>query len=163
MRHVVKYKYALSMLPVFVSLGYGLYHGDFALLRPDQKGLRLFNKGEFADAATTFSDPLWKGAAIYRDGSFEAAAGIFAGQDTASSAYNQANSLTMQGKYTEAVARYDRALELQPDWEEALNSLARDSDSEVVAISSITGLGLGSLVARVAAALDEDEELDPAR
>jgi Ca-activated chloride channel family protein len=120
MRRAWNNKYALSLLPVIVSLAYCLYHGDFALLRPDQKGLRLYNIDEFSDAATAFSDPVWKGVATYRDGSFEAAAGIFAGQDTAPSAYNQANSLAMQGKYTEAVARYDRALELQSDWDDAL-------------------------------------------
>jgi Ca-activated chloride channel family protein len=62
---------------------------------------------------------MWKGAALFRQGEFKQAAGIFAGYDTAESAYNHGNALVMQGKYGDAAARYERALELHPDWEEA--------------------------------------------
>jgi Ca-activated chloride channel family protein len=58
--------------------------------------------------------------ALYRQGEFEQAAGAFAGFDTPEAALNQGNSLVFMGKYDEAVARYDRALELRPDWEPAV-------------------------------------------
>ncbi len=43
-------------------------------------------------------------------------------------------------------------------WEEALNSLAPNPDSQVYPISAVTGLGLDRLVKRVAALLDPDAE-----
>jgi Ca-activated chloride channel family protein len=57
---------------------------------------------------------------LFRQGEFEQAAGVFAGYDTAEAAFNQGNALVMQGKYDEAIARYERALELRPDWEPAI-------------------------------------------
>ena len=62
---------------------------------------------------------MWRGAALYRQGEFEQAAGVFAGYDTADAAFNRGNALVMLGRYDEAVASYDRALELRPDWEPA--------------------------------------------
>ena len=54
-----------------------------------------------------------------RAGDFKAAEAAFAGVDTAEGAYDQGNALVMLGKYTDAVARYDHALALRPDWEAA--------------------------------------------
>ena len=91
---------------------------------PDQQGRLLFEKERYADAARAFVDPLWQAAAWYRAGEFKKAAGIFMGFDTAEGAYNHGNALAMQGKYEEAVSRYERALALQPEWEDAQVNLA---------------------------------------
>jgi Ca-activated chloride channel family protein len=63
---------------------------------------------------------MWSGVALFRQGEFEQAAGVFAGFDTAEAAFNQGNALVMLGRYDDAIARYDRSLELRPDWEPAI-------------------------------------------
>jgi Ca-activated chloride channel family protein len=93
---------------------------DCTLLTPDQRAFRLFEAEDYEAAGEEFSDPMWRGVALYRQGEFEQAAGVFAGFDTPEAALNQGNALVFMGKYDEAVARYDRALELRPDWEPAV-------------------------------------------
>lgn len=88
-------------------------------LTPDQLGRLLFQKERYAEAAETFSDPLWQATAWYRAGEFKKAAGIYAGFDTAEGAFNHGNALAMQGKYEEAILRYERALARKPTWEDA--------------------------------------------
>jgi len=94
------------------------------LITPDQQGRWLFQKERYAEAANTFVDPLWQAAALYRAGEFKKAAGILTGFDTAQGAFNHGNALAMQGKYEAAVSRYERALALQPEWEDARINLA---------------------------------------
>jgi Ca-activated chloride channel family protein len=96
-----------------------LFEDECSLLTPDQSAYRDYQSGDFITAAERFADPMWKGVALFRQGDFKQAAGIFAGYDTAVSAYNHGNALVMQGKYGDAAARYERALELNPGWEDA--------------------------------------------
>ena len=91
-----------------------------ALLKPDQKGYRLYLKSQHKEAAATFADPRWRGVALFKQGEFKAAAAIFSGIDTAEGTFNHGNALVMSGQYEDAVARYDRALELQPGWQDAI-------------------------------------------
>jgi Ca-activated chloride channel family protein len=98
---------------------YSLATGAVTLLTPDQKGFREFQQEQFDEAATSFADPMWSGVALFRQGEFEQAAAVFAGLDTANSAFNQGNALLLQGKYGEAADRYTRALELRPEWDDA--------------------------------------------
>lgn len=86
---------------------------------PDQQGRRLFERGEFIEAAAVFRNPLWQGTALYRVGEFEKAARAFARSDTAEAHYNQGNSWLMNGKYQDAIASYDRALTRRPGWQQA--------------------------------------------
>lgn len=93
-------------------------------LTPDQQGCLLFQKERYADAAETFRDPLWQATAWFRAGEFKKAAGIFRGFDTAEGAFNHGNALAMQGQYADAIPRYERALSLKPEWEDAQVNLA---------------------------------------
>ena len=61
-----------------------------------------------------------RGADAYRRGQFEQAAHAYAGMDTADAHYNRGNALAKAGRYEEAVAAYDRALELEPVMPDAL-------------------------------------------
>jgi Ca-activated chloride channel family protein len=99
---------------------YGFASGKLAVLTPDQSAYRLYSQGKASEAAKRFADPMWKGVALFKNGEFDQAARVFAGFDTAEAAFNQGNSLVMQGKYEEAVIRYGRALELRPNWEAAI-------------------------------------------
>jgi Ca-activated chloride channel family protein len=94
---------------------------------PDQRGRRLMAAERYDDAAAAFTDPMWIGIARFRAGDFKGAAQTFGGMDTAAAAYDQGNALVMQGKYDEAITRYDRALALRPGWPdaEANRTLAR--------------------------------------
>ncbi len=94
---------------------------------PDQRGQRLMEAGQYAEAATQFADPMRRGVAQFRAGDFKAAAETFGSIDTADSAYDQGTALIMLGKYDEAIKRFDRALVLRPGWmdAEANRTLAR--------------------------------------
>ncbi len=76
--------------------------------------------GDYAEAADSFADPMWAGVALFKQGEFENAAGVFAATDTAEAAFNQGNALVMQGKYSVAAEKYQRALERRPDWQDAI-------------------------------------------
>ncbi len=86
---------------------------------PDQRGRLLFERGRYAEAAASFRDPMWRGAALMRAGDFKTAAQVFGGMDTAEAAFDQGNALVMIGQYQTAVGRYYRALELKPGWDDA--------------------------------------------
>ena len=86
---------------------------------PDQQAQRLLNRGEFRTAAETFRDPLRQGVAWYRAGEFEKAEQAFARSGAPEAEFNRGNCLVMLGKYEPAIERYDRALELRPDFEDA--------------------------------------------
>ena len=86
---------------------------------PDQQGQRLMNRGEFQAAAETFRDPMRQGVAWFRAGEFEKAEQAFARLGTADAEFNRGNCLIMRGKYDQAVERFDRALELNPELEDA--------------------------------------------
>ncbi len=88
-------------------------------LTPDQQGDRLFNSKQYADAAAVYEDPVRRGAALYRDAEFEESAASFARRDDAESAYNRGDALVLMGKYDDAIASFDRALQFRPDWQEA--------------------------------------------
>ncbi len=110
---------AVLVIAVPVAGIYSLAPGARSLLTPDQQGYRFYEQGKYLEAAEHFADPLWKGIALFRQGEFEQSASVFAGYDTAESAFNHGNALVMQGKYEGAAERYARALELSPEWEDA--------------------------------------------
>jgi Ca-activated chloride channel homolog len=85
---------------------------------PDQQGQRLLNHREFASAATTFRDPVRQGIAWFRAGEFEKAEQAFSRVASPEAEYNRGNCLIMRGKYEDAIARFDRALELRPGWDD---------------------------------------------
>jgi Ca-activated chloride channel family protein len=102
-------------------------HGaDFldAWLTPDQQGRLHFQRGDYAEAAAHFADPMWKGVAHYRAGEFADAIEAFALVDTPESYYNQGNALAQLKKYPQAVKSYEQALKARPDWPEAKHNLA---------------------------------------
>jgi Ca-activated chloride channel family protein len=95
--------------------------GSFAnlWLTPDQQGAWLMARQRYAEAAKRFRDPLWQGVAEYRDGQFKEAAAAFARVDSPEAAFDRGNALLMHGKYGDAIASYDSALQRRPDWREA--------------------------------------------
>ncbi|TWU58582.1 Tetratricopeptide repeat protein [Rubripirellula tenax] len=89
---------------------------------PDQRGQRLYDAGDFQEAAIAFSDPFRRAASLAEARDFKAAAGVYATLPGPEAAFNHGNALVMQGDYETAIRRYDRALELRPDWTAAIEN-----------------------------------------
>ena len=90
----------------------------------DQQGDRQMALKRYDVAAETYVDPMRKGVALFREGQFEEAAAAFSRLDNADSAFNRGNSLVMLGKYENAISSYDRALQFNPQWNEAKENRA---------------------------------------
>src|SRR5690606_11140346 len=87
--------------------------------RPDQRGMEAFAAERPEQAARLFEDPEWRAAAQYRAGDYAASARSLAGIDTAEAHYNRGNALARAGEIESAIAAYDRALELDPEHDDA--------------------------------------------
>jgi Ca-activated chloride channel family protein len=79
---------------------------------------------EAARAAELFVNPEWRSAAQYRAEAFDASAATLTNLDTATAHYNRGNALAKGGALEAAIGAYDRALELEPDHEDALYNRA---------------------------------------
>jgi Ca-activated chloride channel family protein len=82
--------------------------------RPDQQGAAAMARDAPDQAAALFEDPEWLAAARYRSGQYEESAAALSGIDSAEAQYNRGNALARSGQLAEAIAAYDRALELEP-------------------------------------------------
>ncbi len=91
---------------------------------PDQQAAEAYAVGDKAAAAARFEDPRWKQVAQYENGDFQAALDEGLTPETAADWYNRGNVLARNGKLDEAISAYDRALELQPDFEDAKHNKA---------------------------------------
>ena len=119
MKHIRWWHSVAVVLVILVIVGsFAMADWSFANLwrTPDQQAQRLFNQGQYAEAAKRFSDPMRQGMAAYRAGDFKAAAAAFARHDSSEAVFNRGNALVMAGQYAEAIESYDRALQLRPDW-----------------------------------------------
>ncbi len=92
-------------------------------LTPDQQGRWFFENGEYERAADRFEDTMWKGIAFYMHEDFEAAAALFARIETPDGYFNLGNAFAQSQKYVKAVAAYRRALEIDPDHEDAKKNM----------------------------------------
>ncbi len=90
------------------------YAADESLL-----AYRLFDQGKYAQAAEIFTDPAWKGIALYRSSQWWRAAEAFVRANDPVSAYNLGNSYVQLGYYALALEAYQRALTLNPLLEDA--------------------------------------------
>lgn len=85
---------------------------DDLWLRADQQGQRLLDAQRPKEAAERFTDPQWRGLALYEAGDYAAAAEQFALSDSAVSLYNRGNALARSNELEAAVDAYERALEI---------------------------------------------------
>lgn len=87
--------------------------------RPDQQAQTALAAGQPERAMNRASSPWLRGTAAYRAGAFEQAARDFARVAGATGAYNRGNALARAGRYPEALAAYDQALEQDPQFDDA--------------------------------------------
>src|SRR6185369_8773574 len=94
---------------------------DWASLwhRPDQRGYEALQQQQNERAAQLFEDPQWRSAAQYRAQKFPESATSLTGIDTPDGNYNRGNALVKAGQLEDAIAAYDRALELDPQHADA--------------------------------------------
>tara|TARA_R110002072_G_scaffold8842_11_gene44055 strand:+ start:1090 stop:2751 length:1662 start_codon:yes stop_codon:yes gene_type:complete len=85
-------------------------------LTGDQQGRLLMQFERYPEAATRFSDPMWKGMAYYYAEEFMLAAEYFSRRDSDDALFDEANARAQGRDYVRAVNRYDRLLARAPDF-----------------------------------------------
>lgn len=95
-----------------------------AFFTADQQGRWAFEHGHYPQAAAHFHDPYWKGVAAYQAADFQAALAVLGKLDTAPAWFYQGNSYVRLFKFDQAIAAYQQAIRLQPDFAEAKANLA---------------------------------------
>jgi Ca-activated chloride channel family protein len=78
--------------------------------RPDQQAAHALSAGDYAAAAKVAADPGRRGSAQYKLGNYALALENFSQEQGADADYNRGNALARLGRYTEAVAAYDKAI-----------------------------------------------------
>jgi Ca-activated chloride channel family protein len=94
---------------------------DDLWLRKDQQAARHFH-GEQYDQIQDNAPVEWQGVAKYRSNDFIGAVDAFSTNDAdnATAHYNRGNSMVRSGSLQASIAAYDRALEINPDMEDAI-------------------------------------------
>lgn len=87
--------------------------------RPDQQAAAALAEGDAQRAQALARDPALRGAAAYRAEAFEQAIADFAQGESASARYNLGNALARAGRFEEALAAYDEALQRDPQLADA--------------------------------------------
>lgn len=80
---------------------------------------RLFDQDRFAEAAEIFTDPGWKGIALYNSSQWWRAAEAFMRADDYKSMHNLGNTYVKMGYYALALEAYQMSLSKQPDFSDA--------------------------------------------
>ena len=91
----------------------------------DQQAQQHYQQENYQQAAKQFKDSQWQGSAHYKAGDYEQALQAFKQSDNAQSLYNQGNSLAQLQKVDEAIDAYKKALEKDPELNDAKDNLAK--------------------------------------
>ncbi|TMP26951.1 hypothetical protein CWB99_16755 [Pseudoalteromonas rubra] len=84
----------------------------------DQQALESYQQGNFEQAKSA-QDPLLKGTALYKAGEYEQAAEQLKHTTSATGQYNYGNALAKSGQLDQAIAAYEQALQLDPEFKQA--------------------------------------------
>ncbi|WP_394147812.1 VWA domain-containing protein [Shewanella atlantica] len=96
---------------------------DDAWQTRDQQGMQAYQAQDYQAASEKFSDPQWQASALYKAGSYDDALSLFEQDNSAAGLYNQGNTLMQQGKYDEAIERYENAIKKDPGLSDAEDNL----------------------------------------
>lgn len=91
---------------------------------PDQAGAAFYAAGHYRAAGGQFRDAAWRGTACFRAADYACAEQAFthAGMDAAEQHFNLGNVAARAGKFDKALAEYDAALAVRPDWPNAAHN-----------------------------------------
>ncbi|MDX8382126.1 MAG: VWA domain-containing protein, partial [Ghiorsea sp.] len=83
----------------------------------DKQAEALLKQGDYQAAYEKFENPSWKAMAAYKNHDYQAATEAFkqVSKPSADDWYNQGNALAKMGKLDEAIAAYDKSLQLSSD------------------------------------------------
>lgn len=91
-----------------------------AFLNKNQQGAESFADEDYQRSGEQFENKEWKAAAQYRNNDFESALNTLEGINTENAHYNRGNAFFNLGQFDEAIKAYDKALALNPDFDDAL-------------------------------------------
>ncbi|MEL7045665.1 MAG: VWA domain-containing protein [Pseudomonadota bacterium] len=115
--------YMLPLLLILPSDESSAFEWRDLWLRKDQQGSRALAAGDAESAASLFRDPRWRGTAAYSGEDYELAVESFSSDESANGWYNRGNALAGAGNYEEAIAAYEKSLELLPEQEDAVRNI----------------------------------------
>ena len=137
------YWLSLLLLPLFLLLfRKGLFYvALFALTLPlsspkleasvwknsQQNAYQAYQQGDYKVASEHFEDAQWKAAALFKNKQYQQAEALYSKQsalmpDNAELLYNLANTQAMQQKYEQALSNFNKALQHQPDFKQAVDN-----------------------------------------
>jgi Ca-activated chloride channel family protein len=108
----------LVLLPLWPNHAYASGWQDW-WQRPDQQVASALKQGNAAKAQQLAQDPAWRGVAAYRANDYTDAARALEQAKGPDAPYNLGNALAKLGRYPDAIKAYDRALQLNPNNEDA--------------------------------------------
>lgn len=119
-------RWALVLFMTGGALAPGKAHADVIdwFFTPDQQGMIAVRDKDYAKAAELFQDPSWRGYVLFKSGQYPEAADHFSRIDTAEAAFAEGLARTRNREYRPAIAAYERALALEPDFADAEWNLA---------------------------------------
>ena len=94
-----------------------------------QNAYQAFQDQHYKEASEAFEDPSWKASALFKDKQYKQAEAIYldevkANPKDANTLYNLGNTQAMQKKYEQALASFNDALTIKPDFKQALANKA---------------------------------------
>jgi Ca-activated chloride channel homolog len=94
-----------------------------------QNAYQAFEEGNYKAASEQFDTPAWKASALFKDKQYKQAEAIYLSQKNAdpknkNTLYNLGNTQAIQQKYQEALASYNEALALDPNFKQAQDNKA---------------------------------------
>jgi Ca-activated chloride channel homolog len=93
-------------------------------LTADQQGQIASDRRDYTRAAERFTDPLWRGYALFRDGQYQEAAEVLDRVQTAQAASIQGMAYIRSRSYRDGVRSFKTALDRDPDYPGAADNLA---------------------------------------
>ncbi|RBW46104.1 hypothetical protein DS885_08860 [Psychromonas sp. B3M02] len=116
----------IALLSVILSLPFANTKVQASVWENSQQNAyQAFQNGDYKAAGEQFEDPSWKASALFKDKQYQQAEALYESQKEQSpkdtnNLYNLGNAQAMQQKYQQALASYNAALAIKPDFAEAL-------------------------------------------